>query len=152
VISELKIPAPGGDVPVSVYTPVGSPAFPAIVYFHGGGWDIAGTVTALGDRAHAVVISVAGRSLEDCDAVVQWVAANPALLDLDVERIAVGGDGAGADLAASVARQARDRGGPRLVHQLLFSEDTTRSAVEDAGRELRTVFRQGWSPRLYAVR
>ena len=38
--------------------------------------------------------------------------------------MAVGGDSAGGNLAAVVARRARDAGGPRLVHQLLIHPAT----------------------------
>ena len=38
---------------------------------------------------------------------------------MDPGRLAIGGTSAGGNLAAAVALMARDRGGPRLLHQLL---------------------------------
>jgi acetyl esterase len=134
-IAERTIPGPAGEIPIRVYTPEGSPQFPVLVYFHGGGWVIGdlevvhGPLTVLANLAHAVIVSVDYRlapehpfpaAVEDCDAAVRWVAANASLLNVDPERIAVGGDSAGGNLAAVVALMARDRGGPKLIHQLLL--------------------------------
>ncbi len=134
-IVDRTIPGPAGEIPIRVYTPEGSPQFPVLVYFHGGGWVIGdlevvhGPLTVLANLAHAVIVSVDYRlapehpfpaAVEDCDAAVRWVAANAALLNVDPERIAVGGDSAGGNLAAVVAMLARDRGGPRIIHQLLL--------------------------------
>jgi acetyl esterase len=49
-----------------------------------------------------------------------WIAANAADLGIDAKRLAVGGDSAGGNLAAVVALQARDEGGPALRLQLLI--------------------------------
>ena len=134
-IDERTIPGPAGDIPIRVYTPEGSPQFPVLVYFHGGGWVLGdldvvhGPATVIANLAHAVVVSVDYRlapehpfpaALDDADAAVRWVAANASLLNVDPERIAVGGDSAGANLAAVVCMLARDRGGPTIIHQLLF--------------------------------
>jgi len=50
---------------------------------------------------------------------VGWVGAHAAGLGIDAARVGVGGSGAGANLAAAAGLVARDRGGPRIVFQLL---------------------------------
>ena len=63
-------------------------------------------------------------AVEDAIAATRWIAGNAARLGIDAGRLAVGGDSAGGNLAAVVALDARDRGGPRLVHQLLIYPGT----------------------------
>ena len=48
----------------------------------------------------------------------------PTRLGIDAGALAVGGDSAGGNLAAVVSLDARDRGGPRLVHQVLIYPGT----------------------------
>ena len=37
-LRERAIPGPGGEIPVRFYVPRGKGPFPAMVFFHGGGW------------------------------------------------------------------------------------------------------------------
>jgi acetyl esterase len=116
-----------------VYRPVMDQTLPALVYFHGGGWTIGDVDThdvlcrqlALGARC--VVVSVDYRlapeypfpaAVQDCFAATRYVAENAA--KLKVRGLAVGGDSAGGNLAATVALLARDGGGPALAFQLLI--------------------------------
>ncbi len=132
---DMTIPGPGGDIPVRVYTPRGSGPFPVLVYFHGGGWVIGdldtcdGPCTVLSNRAHAVVVSVDYRlapehkfpaAVEDCYAATGWASVNGPLLNGDTERVAVGGDSAGATLAAVVSALAREESVTPPVFQLLL--------------------------------
>ncbi|WP_051452040.1 alpha/beta hydrolase [Actinospica robiniae] len=143
-VLERMIPGPArNDLPVRVYEPrsVEPPAAtalaerrrPALVYFFGGGWTAGnletsdGICRALTNAAHCVTVSVRYRlapefpfpaAVEDCHAATCWVAEHAAELGVDPARIAVGGDGAGGNLAAAVALLARDTG-PALRHQLL---------------------------------
>ncbi len=133
-VEDRTIPGPAGDVPVRVYAPAAGGPLPVLVYFHGGGWVVGGLGThdgvcrALANRAQAMVVSVDYRlapehrfpaAAEDCYAATRWVAERAAELGADPRRLAVGGDSAGGNLAAVTALMARDRGGPRLCHQLL---------------------------------
>ena len=63
---------------------------------------------------------------DDCYAATEWAAHNAAALNGDADRIAVGGDSAGGNLAAAVALAARDRRGPSLNFQLLVYPVTAR--------------------------
>jgi len=116
-----------------VYRPVKSEKLPALVYFHGGGWTIGDIDThdtlcrelALGARC--VVASVDYRlapeypfpaAVDDCFAATRYVAENAAKLNIGA--IAVGGDSAGGNLAATVSLLARDAGGPPIAFQLLI--------------------------------
>ncbi|HKW78586.1 MAG TPA: alpha/beta hydrolase [Candidatus Limnocylindria bacterium] len=145
---------PAGEIPLRVYAPeiAAGRSVPGLVYFHGGGWvlsDLDGPdalCRTLASRVECVVVSVAyplapehkfPAALEASHAATSWVAQNAAKLGVDADRIAVGGESAGGNLAATVALLARDRGGPRLAFQLLlvpvidYAFDT-RSYLENA--------------------
>lgn len=128
------IPGPAGPIPVRIYRAALEPDQPAIVYFHGGGFVVGnldshdGTCRRLCKAVGCTVISVDYRlapehpypaAVDDCYAATQWVADNAPQMKVDPARIAVAGDSAGGNLAAVVALAARDRGGPKLCHQLL---------------------------------
>jgi acetyl esterase len=133
-IEDRKIPGPGGQIPVRIYTVAGAAPMGALVYFHGGGW-VVGDIEShdvlcrsLANGAGCVVVSVDYRlapehkfpaAPEDSYAATRWIAENGAALGIDAKRIAVGGDSAGGNLAAVVAQMARDRGGPQIKFQLL---------------------------------
>lgn len=133
-IQDRSIPGPAADIPVRVYTPEGSGPFPALVYFHGGGWVVGDldshdhVCRALANAAGCVLVSVDYRlapehrfpaAADDAYAATAWVAANPHEIGVDGSRLAVAGDSAGGNLAAVVALMARDRGGPSIAFQLL---------------------------------
>lgn len=133
-VEDRTIPGPAGDLPVRIYTPAGAGPFPGLAWFHGGGWVVGDLDSADGPARHlcvgagCVVVSVDYRlapetkfpgPAEDCYAATQWLAANAAALNVDPDRIAVGGDSAGGNLAAAVSLMSRDRGGSPLVFQLL---------------------------------
>lgn len=129
------IPGPAGEIPVRIYTPAGSGPFPALVFFHGGGWVICdldthdGLCRSLCNGAGCVVVSVDYRlapehkfpaAPQDCYAATQWVAGHAAEINALPGKLAIGGDSAGGNLTAVVAQMARDQGGPRLDFQLLI--------------------------------
>ena len=129
------IPGPAGEIPVRIYIPAGSGPFPALVFFHGGGWVICDLDThdslcrSLCNGAGCVVVSVDYRlapehkfpaAPEDCYAATQWVAGHAAEINAKPGKIAIGGDSAGGNLTAVVAQMVRDQGGPRLALQLLI--------------------------------
>jgi acetyl esterase len=135
-VDEYPVRVEGDEIRVRVFTPAGSGAHPAFVHFHGGGF-VLGTIDSLvNDAKCAHICNGAGCAVvtaeyrlapehrfptaaEDCYAVLLWGVENAALLGIDAERIAVGGESAGGNLAAVVALMVRDRGGPRLSLQLL---------------------------------
>jgi acetyl esterase len=59
-------------------------------------------------------------AVEDAWAGLAWLHANAAAIGADPDRLAVGGDSSGGNLAAVLARWARDRGGPRIAAQVLI--------------------------------
>src|SRR3546814_16932768 len=61
------------------------------------------------------------RALDEAVAVVRWLRANGARLGIDRERIAIGGDSAGANLALTAAIDLRDAGEGDAVKALLLN-------------------------------
>lgn len=136
-IEDRSIPGAAGPLKVRIYSPAGaSPAvLPGLVYFHGGGL-VAGDVdthdrigrslaNAIGCRLISVEFRLAPEhrfpaAVEDGYAVVCFVAAHAAEFSIDAKRLVVGGDSAGATLAAVVCKTAADSGTPPVALQLLI--------------------------------
>lgn len=134
-VEEVSIPGPAGSLRARLYAPQAEHALPMLLFFHGGGFVVGDLEThdaicrTLANEAACIVLSVDYRlapeapypaAAEDCYAATKWAADNAEDLGGDAERIAVGGDSAGGNLAAVVALMARDRGEPLLSRQLLI--------------------------------
>jgi acetyl esterase len=163
-VEDVKIPGPGGEIPIRIYTPDVTKPAPALIYYHGGGWVLGDLEShdhvcrAIANQVGCVVASVDYRlapeakfpaAVEDSYAAVEWLALNAASLGIDPERIAVGGDSAGGNLSAVMTQMTRDRRGPKLVYQLLIYPATDMrmiapSLVENADGPLLTRATMDW--------
>jgi acetyl esterase len=126
---------PEPEQAVRIYVPEGSGPFPVVVHYHGGGF-MTGSLDlidepnrAIANEVGAVVVGVTYRKApessypaahDDALAALKWVTENIAEHGGDPSRVAVMGDSAGANLAASTAIQARDAGGPALQAMVLL--------------------------------
>lgn len=136
-VREVAIPREDDDLAVRIYRPAGTSGktLPILIYAHGGGFVFCdldshdGLCRAMANHSGAVVVSVAYRlapestwpaAAEDVYAATQWASANARSLGGAPDRVAIGGDSAGGNLAAVTALMARDRGGPSISAQLLL--------------------------------
>ncbi|GJF01507.1 alpha/beta hydrolase [Pseudonocardia sp. D17] len=105
----------GWRLGVDVHVPFGEPPFPTVVYLHGGGWVMGSPSThrrlsaELASRG-LLVASVDYRrapkhrfpgAVEDVAAALDWARAHAAEHGGDPDRLIIGGDSAGANLAAA---------------------------------------------------
>ena len=139
MIEERRIPAIDGQLSVRVYTPLpgGAGPMPGLVYFHGGGL-VAGSIEthdclarALAAASQSRIVSVDYRlapehpypaALDDALAAIRHVGNEAATFGIDVERLGVCGDSAGATLVAAACQALARASGPRprLRLQLLL--------------------------------
>ena len=133
--SGKDIQVSGGTIHLRIYTPKATmDSFPVIVYYHGGGWVIADLDTydasakAMCEQAGAVVVSVAYRQApefkfptahNDSYAAYQWVLNNAASIKSNSRKIALVGESAGGNLAASVSMMARDNHVAMPIYEVL---------------------------------
>ena len=158
-IQDAMVPGQLGEIPVRIYTPEGEGPFPILLYMHGGGW-VVGTLDDFDSicrflcaRSGYKVVSVDYSlspeakfpvALEEGYSVLQWAVDQASSLDIDPHRIAVGGDSAGATMAAVLALMARDRKGPDLLFQLLICPATNLAQMDTSSYKL---FNKGiWLP------
>ncbi|MGE5477703.1 MAG: alpha/beta hydrolase [Bacteroidales bacterium] len=142
------LPAIGGVTETATLSPRGTPVrlrihYPdqrrdglgVLVYFHGGGFVLNGVDTherlmrLLAARAGIAVVGVGYTlapelrfpgQLDEALAALDWVRNQGAAFGLDGERLVVGGDSAGANLALSAQLALRDHGRPLPLAGLLF--------------------------------
>jgi acetyl esterase len=152
---DVTVPGPGDGVPVRVLVPPQG-ARGVIVYLHGGGWVI-GTIDEydtlarkLAERTSCAVVLVGYRlapehpypaAVDDCLAALEWTAGSLSeITGRDDVPLIVAGDSAGGNLAAVVARRARDGDGPVIDLQVLIypvtDADLDRPSYTDPDNQL----------------
>jgi acetyl esterase len=131
------LPGPAGDLPYRLYTPANGATedLPGFVFFHGGGM-VAGSIDthdricgALAQTTGCRLVSVDYRlapehkfpaAIEDAIAATRWVSGQASSLGVDAAKLVVGGDSAGATLAAVVCQDAVRNAGPPISAQCLI--------------------------------
>jgi acetyl esterase/lipase len=135
--SDGTLLGPAGDIAYRLYIPAGAAAEPGpgFVFFHGGGM-VAGSVethdrvaAALSQATGCRLVSVDYRlapehkfpaAIEDAIAATEFVSRHAASFGIDAARLVVGGDSAGATLAAVVCHHAQRGAGPAISVQCLI--------------------------------
>lgn len=136
-VSRYWVPTAHGKVRITLFRPVDRTApLPVMLYLHGGGWTCSGENSHDGTmRAYArkAGICVAGidyglladesgaRAEEQVISAADWLTLSAARLRLAPDRLALGGDYAGARLALATAIRLRDAGAGRRVSAMLLS-------------------------------
>jgi acetyl esterase len=155
-VEDLTLPGAEGPIRARHYAPdlPGGP-HPLLVFFHGGGFVLGDLDThdapcrLLCRHGGMHVLSIDYRrapehpfpaGLNDAVAALRWAQAHAGELGADPERVAVGGDSAGGNLAAVVSQLAARDGGAAPVMQLLIYPSTDRVTQ----RPSRSLFGEGF--------
>jgi acetyl esterase len=133
-VRPMSIDAATGGVEARLYRPASDEPLPVLVWLHGGGW-VFGSVDiddvfcrTVANDVGAAVVSVDYRLApehpypapsDDALAATTWVQRNAAEIGGDPARVAIGGESAGGNLAATTILRLRDAGAPPLCLQVL---------------------------------
>lgn len=138
--TERAIPTPAGDVRVRIHNPSARAEKPALIYMHGGGWTTFSIDThdrlmrEYAARTDIVVIGVDYAlspeakfpvAQQQIAAVARWARQHSAELGIHCDRIALGGDSAGGNLAITAALRLRDEGDGGVVHAIVTNYAVT---------------------------
>lgn len=136
-------------IPVSVIEPknCSSEPMPCMVFFHGGGFMLRASnahyqiAKEYAVRCGCKVVYPDYRlapqypfptAAEDCYEAYKWTIENAELLKIDKNKIAVGGDSAGGNLALAVTLMAKDRALESPLFELLIYPVTDRRMLTDS--------------------
>jgi acetyl esterase len=156
-VAELRLRSRTGPLQARVAWPAPTDRPPALlVFFPDPARDADSLCRALCRLAGVVVLAATPRSgpaepassaFDDAAAVLGWAADHAEELDADPGRLIVGGERAGAALAAAVTLHARDQWWPAIARQLLIHPelDAWRASVPYAS-SLRTAPVAGSAP------
>ena len=137
-LTDFQIQGDDNELTIRSYRPLGSHSediLPALIYFHGGGCVIGDLNThdvlcrQLSNFAHCAVFSIDYRlapenpfpaAINDCILATKWIHAHAHSLNINPEKIAVGGDSAGGNLAAVTCISLKQNNGFKPCFQLLI--------------------------------
>ncbi len=129
------IESPDGPVRVRIFRHNSGGMQPSLIYMHGGAWtqgspethwDITSRIVSW-NRQTVISIDYAKApehpfpiAINQCASVVDWVFSNAAELGLDREKIAIGGDSAGGNLAAALTLKFKESECPLRALLLIY--------------------------------
>jgi acetyl esterase len=153
-VEDRRIDAGETSFGIRIYRPSGlaGGAAPVLVFYHGGGFVLGDLEShdrdcrALANRGECVVVAVDYRlapehpfpaAVDDAWAALSWVLAHTDELGVDPDRVAIGGDSAGGNLAAVTALWARDQGIALRLQLLIYpavdsAESVHQSRIDNA--------------------
>lgn len=149
LVKDMTIDSVAGPITIRIYRGLRTTAsemLPVLLFFHSGGWMSGDLDThdhpcrAIANVGRIAVIAVDYRlapenpfpaAIKDAQAAFTYLHRHADELGVDPDRIAVGGDSAGANIAAVLTHLLRNAGGTQPVAQVLlypatdFAADTT---------------------------
>ena len=155
-VRDLVAPGPAGDLALRIYRGIDTQAgekLPCLMFLHGGGWVIGDLEShdrlcrRIANRARICVVAVDYRlapehrfpaAVDDAVAAWQWLHENASALDIVADRIAIGGDSAGGNLAAVIALMGRDGSVAPAVFQALLYPVVDLTAASASYRRVTT--------------
>ncbi len=122
-------------IPIRIYQSSATKT-PLLIYFHGGGWSL-GSLNShvtlcrqLSKTSECTVVSVEYRlapefpdpaALDDARLVYAWCYVHADSLNIDADKIAVGGDSSGGNLAAAFSAKCIEENKPLSSFQMLLN-------------------------------
>lgn len=135
-VRDVAIPGRRGPIPAHLYVPRTARSLsPGLLFFHGGGFVIGSPAThdrlarelAAGSDARVLSIDYAlapehpyPEGLDDCVDSARWLGEHGRELGVDSGQLVIGGDSAGANLAAATILRLRDEGWARTFRGALL--------------------------------
>ncbi|HET9754179.1 MAG TPA: alpha/beta hydrolase [Myxococcales bacterium] len=135
-VREVRVGGRRGEVAARLYVPRGIQAISrGMLYLHGGGFVVGSLKThdrlarELAQRLSARVLSLDyglapehpyPQGLDDCVDAARWLVAHAGVLAMDLSRLIIGGDSAGASLSAGTLLRLRDEGSAPLFCAAIF--------------------------------
>ncbi len=134
-INDDAIPGPVGAIPLRFYFPNSKRPLPGLVYLHGGGFVLGNLDThdrimrLLAQKSGAAVIGVDYRlspehkfptALEEAAAVLKYLRKKGSQSGIDADRLAMGGDSAGANISVGTSLMLRTEYADLLNLLVLF--------------------------------
>ncbi|KAF1014959.1 MAG: Acetyl esterase [Stenotrophomonas maltophilia] len=149
---DVPLDSAHGPFQLRVLTPLQRPATPspALVYLHGGGWCMFGLDThdrLLREYADAAQLPVAAidyslapehpypAALDQAVVALQWLHSEGARFGIDGQRLALGGDSAGANLAVATALRLRYAGDLGRVQALVLNYGAWTPQLSEQARQ-----------------
>jgi acetyl esterase len=127
---------PNGNVGIRIFRPENvADKTPVILYFHGAGWVLGGSIThdrllrelTVGTGATIVFVDYHRApenrypiAIEEDYAVLKYLVEHPDEFKIDASRLAIAGDSVGGNMVAVISLLAKERKGPAITAQVLF--------------------------------
>ncbi len=137
-VTDRDVPGSAAPIAVRIYQPQreAGEALPVLLFFHGGGMMMGsldaydGLCRRLAHQSGCIVVSGSYRlapenkfpaAADDAFQTAEWVHENAASFGGDPDKMAIGGESGGGNLAAGVTQRLRNQGSSYLKFQLLIN-------------------------------